>query len=1086
MSSEHLASAQVELKGDLGASWNILDGASANYTDLGIARRFGGSSAAYSLRDIGAMNGPVVKVRRDMDDPDADTNDPEVDFSASQVASGALEDWVNGKLETTLPADVDTAAAAYSLRKVTTTKTIYNQSSFPDSDVAPLIKNMAFNSFVGNVDGYQGKDNLIKLTMDAVDEVARTPQVAVQGGSYGSSRTGTVTFEYYIESDSPLVGGYWIVGNESKQYSPEGVEIIGGAWTTAVLEFVDKTGSIDGQFYGSNSRLLSIRNASSGGQPIKINRNDTNPFIHFSSFLITATDFAPVRIRRIDNTEVNVGFDSDGKISANSLVGNTAEEGGEISETSETTLGNFLQGEANVRAMFNNSEYFGVKETNWWSLQTNEIQLGSDPFTITCDFVCTDSFGNNTSRIAQSYDGLDFFQFTNSTQFTYRINGQSNQSIAFSPALQLGRKYSFEVSRDSSDHVTLKIDGVTMGTNTVDSQNSGDCHIGRIGTFRLLGAVNNYNFNNGEHIIAGDGTEASNWADTGSVGGKSPTKIGSSHTLFTGQGMDSFVHTWYDQSPSGNDVTQTTSANQPKIAENGALLADGIDFDGSASYLDATSALGATATIGAFIVHKPDDSDANQYLIDNRDGNSDGMRIMQRSDGDGNYRFSMDSTDVNSASGTVNTREVLLTAIQSSTAAKLFKNAQEQATAADDAISVTAAFRIGANRVSTGTYFNGSMKEIILFTSDQTDNRFKLQSNINNYYGLYDDDNEQQSVRFSTAGGTADTSEALRDKFGFTGSGGAGGATGFFGIRLKYKVLNTKTIHISFNSTKASSSSSFGVGLYRDSVGGTLSQSAVTPIVEGFNSFTLTSNNDTAEYISFSENDEVAFTVSDFRVSTIERNGFVHTWYDQSSNENDATQGTAANQPAIVTNGGLESGLSFDGTNDFLQTSTQVLTGTETGSNGIYAVVNVTSGDAGYVAGSASDNTGGGDAVGQSIYASSATSKFILTNGLDADQSNRDNIPITVGSFVLISACYNNNDANTLQKNSSTTSYADGSLAYDFNAGTKFTIGHRERSAGVNAATNLNGTIKEVIAFDIDTTSDRSEIQADIQNHYNL
>ena len=65
MSSEHLASAQTELKGDLGASWNILDGASANYTDLGIARRFGGSAAAYSLRDIGAMNGPVVNVRRE-------------------------------------------------------------------------------------------------------------------------------------------------------------------------------------------------------------------------------------------------------------------------------------------------------------------------------------------------------------------------------------------------------------------------------------------------------------------------------------------------------------------------------------------------------------------------------------------------------------------------------------------------------------------------------------------------------------------------------------------------------------------------------------------------------------------------------------------------------------------------------------------------------------------------------------------------------------------------------------------------------------------------------------------------------------
>jgi hypothetical protein len=94
-----------------------LDGASANYTDLGVARRFGSASAAYSLRDIGAMNGSVVRVRREPHDTDP-TIDDEENFSANQVSSGVLEDWVNGKLESTLPADVATAAAAYSLRKV--------------------------------------------------------------------------------------------------------------------------------------------------------------------------------------------------------------------------------------------------------------------------------------------------------------------------------------------------------------------------------------------------------------------------------------------------------------------------------------------------------------------------------------------------------------------------------------------------------------------------------------------------------------------------------------------------------------------------------------------------------------------------------------------------------------------------------------------------------------------------------------------------------------------------------------------------------------------------------------------------------
>ena len=91
MSSEHLASAQNELKGNLGGAWNILDGAQGQYQDLGIARRFGGAAAAYSLRDIGAMNGRVVKVRRNNDST-------EEDFSANQIQSGVLEDFCDNVL----------------------------------------------------------------------------------------------------------------------------------------------------------------------------------------------------------------------------------------------------------------------------------------------------------------------------------------------------------------------------------------------------------------------------------------------------------------------------------------------------------------------------------------------------------------------------------------------------------------------------------------------------------------------------------------------------------------------------------------------------------------------------------------------------------------------------------------------------------------------------------------------------------------------------------------------------------------------------------------------------------------------------
>jgi hypothetical protein len=235
----------------------------------------------------------------------------------------------------------------------------------------------------------------------------------------------------------------------------------------------------------------------------------------------------------------------------------------------------------------------------------------------------------------------------------------------------------------------------------------------------------------------------------------------------------------------------------------------------------------------------------------------------------------------------------------------------------------------------------------------------------------------------------------------------------------------------------------------------------------------------------FSANQVASGALEDFVGSG--NDGFVAKWYDQSRNGNDVVQGTNGSQPKIVESGSiLKEGdnptIKFDGSDDFLQIESQVLSNSSSGAVGLYSVVNSTASQAGYVAGSASDDSGG--KRGMSIYA--GTTKFILTNGNSASTTSQDTIPITNGSSVLISACYNNNATNTLQKNSSTTSYSDGSSAYNFLASSSFTIGHRERSAGTNAATNLQGTISEVLAFNTDTTSDRSEIQSEIQKHYNL
>lgn len=89
MSSEILGGAENLLKGNLGGAWDIKHGYADAYTDLGVARRFGGAEAAYSLRDVGAMNGRVVEVRRSSDNAVED-------FTANQISSGAVETFVGG------------------------------------------------------------------------------------------------------------------------------------------------------------------------------------------------------------------------------------------------------------------------------------------------------------------------------------------------------------------------------------------------------------------------------------------------------------------------------------------------------------------------------------------------------------------------------------------------------------------------------------------------------------------------------------------------------------------------------------------------------------------------------------------------------------------------------------------------------------------------------------------------------------------------------------------------------------------------------------------------------------------------------
>ena len=133
-------------------------------------------------------------------------------------------------------------------------------------------------------------------------------------------------------------------------------------------------------------------------------------------------------------------------------------------------------------------------------------------------------------------------------------------------------------------------------------------------------------------------------------------------------------------------------------------------------------------------------------------------------------------------------------------------------------------------------------------------------------------------------------------------------ASAFAGYQLSSTVSSGTTVYVSFNASlsEGSGAASPQVKLRSSSISG-VGASNTYDVIEGFNSFELTSNDNAAEYFSFSEGDDnKIFTISDVKVSLTSRNGFVVTWYDQSGNGNDATTNWIdTNEPLIVINGSL-------------------------------------------------------------------------------------------------------------------------------------------------------------------------------------
>ena len=212
-------------------------------------------------------------------------------------------------------------------------------------------------------------------------------------------------------------------------------------------------------------------------------------------------------------------------------------------------------------------------------------------------------------------------------------------------------------------------------------------------------------------------------------------------------------------------------------------------------------------------------------------------------------------------------------------------------------------------------------------------------------------------------------------------------------------------------------------------------------------------------------------------------NGFVTTWYDQSGNNRNATQTTAANQPQIVSSGSVilensKPSVNFDGINDFLSANSAAssFSGNDLPLSRICLFrPNILA--SAYFLG-----------LGSSASVVPLRTLALLSNGNietiyrdDSNVSKSTNYASYSATQILLHE-YNTGVVTNVFKNN-----LNILSNFDVNVGTitlnKFTIGALDR---INLFGHFNGNIQEIVTYASDENANRIGIQNNLNGFYSI
>jgi hypothetical protein len=232
------------------------------------------------------------------------------------------------------------------------------------------------------------------------------------------------------------------------------------------------------------------------------------------------------------------------------------------------------------------------------------------------------------------------------------------------------------------------------------------------------------------------------------------------------------------------------------------------------------------------------------------------------------------------------------------------------------------------------------------------------------------------------------------------------------------------------------------------------------------------SSDNTTLDIGFNESNELDIT--SLKIFIQNNSAYVNTWYDQSGNSRNAVQNTNANQPRIILNGSIDTlnskaALYFE---DFYLTNSTI---------SVYTVLNVlTNINVIYDFGTP---LGIGSVTSGSFYfpfRENSTTSEIQFRALGAN-SRTYNTGINFNSRQQLMASNDSGSNIIIHKNNNLILSNTSSLG-SFSESSGFSIGYPIGST----SGRLNGYINEIIIWNNNQSTNRTNIQRDINNYYNI